>query len=74
MSLTSFEELKYKNIIILANCKQYSQWTVDETGRPYFHHHDFEGADVISYTTDEYPDVEFETIEELKSYIDKRSK
>ena len=62
--------MKYKGVEIIANCKTYAQFTVDNSGRPYMHHYDFEGADVISYTTDEYPEVECDTIAELKKFLD----
>ncbi len=64
------QDMTYKGITILANCREYSQWTLDENGRPLYHHYTFEGADIISYTTDEQPDVEFDTLDGLKRDID----
>ena len=62
--------MKYRDIEIIANVKKYQQFTVDDNGKPEWFHYEFEGVDVVSYTTDEYPDYDFETIEELKASID----
>lgn len=70
MKTTTSQEMTYRGCTIIANCKTYSQFTIDKDGLPYMHHYDFEGTDIISYTTDEYPDVDFDTIAELKKFLD----
>ena len=34
---------------IVAECKTYSEWSIDENGKPTVHEHDFEGVDVVGY-------------------------
>lgn len=61
--------MKHKGVKILANCKQYSTWLLDEEGRLKEVEHSFEGADIISYTFG-WGETDFETIEEVKKQID----
>jgi hypothetical protein len=50
--------MKYE---IRADCKSYSEWTVDESGRLLYCEHDFEGTDIINYKiVDENLDSVFE--------------
>lgn len=34
---------------IMAECKTYSEWSINDIGVPIMHEHDFEGVDVICY-------------------------
>ena len=70
--------MTYKDCEIMANAKQYSLWSVDETGKLDELQHEYEGADIISYTfqSDKHNILggdfgDFETIEQTKKAIDK---
>lgn len=67
-----FDELKYRGVPVLADCKRYAQYTVLKNGEPYALEHEFEGADVISYTSELTEDSDYKTIDELKKAIDDR--
>ena len=66
-------EEKYE---IRADCKSYSEWSVDYEGRLAFMEHEFEGSDIIAYKIIEIDTLNmvedgFKSFSEAKEYLEK---
>lgn len=66
--------MEYKGYIIMATCKTYSEWSLNEDGSLGYKEHEFQGADVIEYKAlTEYSELVIEScqsIDEIKKEID----
>ena len=54
--------------MILADCKTFSEWTIDDEGNPFQLSYNFEGVDVISYKIVPTGDTSSDSVFESENY------
>lgn len=59
----TYNKITMTKYYIKAECTQYSEWEVDENGKPTIHNHDFEGVDVATPNS-------YKVIDEYGEYIE----